>query len=222
MKLNRIVERTPFSIKRKAGFAVILTLFLVAGCLPSAKAPHLVDQYTLDYTPPAGATGTPFADSLKVERFSVAQAYNTTAMIYRPSAYRLSSYGYARWRVNPGDLITDYLARDFRSSGMFLGIFTYRDADDARFVVQGTVEEFLEADDGKEGKAVVIVSISLLDTKETEITKKLVFQRTYKAAEPMNEQSSMALAQGMSAAVKTVSGQVSRDISESVRRLGIK
>lgn len=219
MKLNRIVE---FSMKWKAWSAVMVALFLVAACLPGAKAPVLIDQYTLDYAPPSGAAGSPFADSLKIERFSVAQAYNTTAMIYRPSPYKLSTYGSARWRVNPADLLTDYFARDLRGSGMFLGVFTYRDTDDARFVLQGGIEEFLEVDDGGQGKATVSMSVSLLDTKESEITRRLVFQKTYRAEELMREQSSLALAQGMSAAVRKLSEQVSKDISDPVKRLMTK
>ena len=44
----------------------------------------------------------------------MAQAYNTTAMVYQPSAFKQETYNYHRWRVNPGYLVTDYLARDLR------------------------------------------------------------------------------------------------------------
>ncbi|HEY3277274.1 MAG TPA: ABC-type transport auxiliary lipoprotein family protein [Syntrophorhabdaceae bacterium] len=217
MRLFKGIDTHRFSIPPKAGMAIILPLLLLAGCFPSSKAPELVEQFTLEYRPPAKISAAPVPVSLKVDRFSVNQTYNNTSMVYRPSPYRLAVYGYTRWRANPGDLITDFLTRDIRNSGIFLGVFTYRDTENARFVIEGGVEEFLEDDEGAAGKAAICLSVSFIDTSEKELTKRLVFQKTYRAAEPLTEQSSRELARGMSVAVKTVSGLILNDVSEALR-----
>jgi ABC-type uncharacterized transport system auxiliary subunit len=206
----------------RAGIAAAISLCLLAGCLPGAKAPLLVDQYTLEYAPPVKSTAAPYNSSIRVDRFAVAQVYNASSMVYRPNPYRLATYGDSRWRVNPADMVTDYIVRDLRATGAFLGVFSYRDIETARFTIEGGVEEFLEVDEGSTGKAVLSLNIILIDTTETEITKRIIFQKTYRATEPLKEQSSAAFAQGMSAAVKSLSEQALKDISESVRRLGVK
>lgn len=56
--------------------------------------------------------------------FSVAQSFNSTAMVYKPQQNRLDSYPYSRWRVNPGDMVSDFLLRDIRKSLLFKGVFS--------------------------------------------------------------------------------------------------
>jgi ABC-type uncharacterized transport system auxiliary subunit len=222
MRQKDLMNKPWFSLPLKAGIAATLSLFLLVGCFPGAKAPELVEQYTIEYAPPVKSGGEPYKGSLKVGRFSVAQAYNTTSMVYSPAPYRLATYGYSRWRANPGDMVSDYFVRDLRASGRFLAVFSYRDPEEARFAVEGGVEELLEVDEGSTGKAVLNLSIALIDTKETEITRRLVFQKAYRMAEPMKEQSSAAFVQSMSVAAKNASDLVLKDISDAVQRVGVK
>ncbi len=192
---------------------------LLAGCFPGAKAPLMVDHYTLEYASPAFGNIKAVSEAIRVERFAVAQAYNTTSMLYKPAPYKLEAYGSARWRVGPGDILSDYLVRDIRSAGIFRGAFSYREGESARFVLEGGVEEFLEVDEKNKGTALLIVRIALIDSKETESTKRLVFQKSYRFAEPLAEQSAKSLAEGMSVAVQRLSEQALKDVLESVQRL---
>ena len=101
---------------------LLISLLLWCGC---GKPPMLVQKYLLDYpAPPVKAA--PLADSLKVEPFAVAQAFNTTAMVYRTIPYKSETYNYSRWRVNPGYLVADYLTRDLRNSRIFKAVLTRR------------------------------------------------------------------------------------------------
>ncbi len=204
---------------RGALCVALLAALVLSGCLPGAKAPLLIEQYTLEYTSPSLGGTPPTNEAIRIDRFSVAQSYNSTAMVYKPAPYRLASYNANRWRVNPADIVTDYLSRDLRNSGAFQGVFSYRNAENTRFVLEGGVEEFLEVDEQNTGRALLIVITTLLDTKEKEITKQIVFQRTYRFEEPLKEQSPEALARGMSNAMARLSEQLLKDLVGSLQRV---
>ena len=156
---------------------LLIFLLLWCGC---GKPPMLVQKYLLDYpAPPVKAA--PLADSLKVEPFAVAQAFNTTAMVYRTSPYKSETYNYSRWRVNPGYLVADYLIRDLRNSRLFKAVLATDSPTKARFALEGGVEEMQEVDQGEIWQASLALNITLLDTSENEITKRVVFQKKYQA-----------------------------------------
>ncbi|MFZ5448044.1 MAG: ABC-type transport auxiliary lipoprotein family protein [Thermodesulfobacteriota bacterium] len=127
-----------------------LALFL-SGC---GKPPVMIHKHLLEYSPPEAARRSPIPEALKVELFSVAQAYNSPAMVYRPDTYQSETYRYHRWRVNPGELVTDFLLRDLRHSGLFKAVFGYGSTPKTRFQLEGAVEEFLEVDAGEAWSAV--------------------------------------------------------------------
>ncbi len=199
---------------QEALLIVAIIVLSLTGCLPGTKPPLQIDLYTLEYTVSALDGISPVHETIRIDRFSIAQSYNSTAMIYRPAPYKLGVYNGHKWRVNPADLVTDHLLRDIRTSGMFRGVFSYRDPEKTRFVVEGSVEEFLEVDNGNTGKALLGVTITLLDTREKEVTKRLIFQRKYRVEETMKEQNPGALAQGMSNAMASISGRILKDLSE--------
>ena len=58
-----------------------------------------------------------------MERFQVAPFYNTTNIIYKEASIKRNAYHYHKWRANPEDLVTYFLARDLRETGLFNGKF---------------------------------------------------------------------------------------------------
>jgi ABC-type uncharacterized transport system auxiliary subunit len=199
---------------RRIWFLLLAMLFIV-GC-GGGKSTYVVQQYLLDYSPPALAGLTKTNEVLRVEPFSTAQAFTGTAMFYRPSPFELSSYSRERWRVMPGDMVTDFLLRDLRNAGTFTAILAYEDPGESRYVVTGTVAEFLEVDGSNGPRARLSVDATLLDTTQREITKRVVFQKTYTVEEPMKDKSARALAESMSGAMKKFSGELIADIHRGI------
>jgi cholesterol transport system auxiliary component len=200
--------------RRLWALAALVCIFLPAGCLPGSMVPPKVDYYTLDYPAPL-PPGTPLDETIKIDRFSVAQAYNSSAMVYRPEAYRLAVYHYHRWRTNPGDMATDCLVRDFRSSRLFRALFSYLQAENGRLEMDGAVEEFLESREGDGWKAVLGLSVTLLDRGKSGISSEIVFQKQYRAVEPIVDRSPEGFARGMSAAMARLSAQIIREVREA-------
>lgn len=201
-------------------FLPAAVVLLVAGCVAGGKAPVAIDQYVLEYAPPSFAGIRPSGEVVRVGRFAVAQAMNTPMMVYRNRPYENNVDYYNRWRVNPGDMVTDYLLRDMRNSGLFRAVFSYRDAEDGRYFLQGNVEEFLEVGGGGGRSAVITVHVSLLDVSQREITKRVLFQKKYGHAEVLEHNSASGLAQAMSRAMEKTSTQIIRDVASALN--GIK
>lgn len=212
--MRRRIERTPVLLL--LSFACIA---LLAGCLGRTKPPYQSDQYTLDYQPPAASAQQPLDELIRVERFSVAPAFNSTAMVIRTGQYRFDTYNYSRWRVNPADMVSGFILRDITRAGIFKGTYFYYDSDLSRYILEGYVDEFCESAQDSPG-ALLSVRITLLDTDEKNPVKQVVFQKQYRASVPMNDRSPDGLAAALSEAMKSVSGQLLSDINLTLKSGG--
>lgn len=177
-----------------------------------SKAPYLVEQYVLDYPPPVLENINKIEASIKFTRFSVAHIYNNTYMNYKINPYKIRAYSYSKWRVNPGDLVSDYIIRDLRNANMFIAVMSYHEPENPRFIVEGGVEEFVELIEKDKSYAYIALSLVLVDNKEREITGKVVFQKKYYAKEPMQDHSPEAFARSISIALSRLSGQFMNDL----------
>jgi cholesterol transport system auxiliary component len=192
------------------------TAFLLSGCF-GGQAGRTMQQYALEYTPevPQGVAMLP--ETLTVDKFTAAQLYSTTAMVYQEEPYQRNQYSYHRWRVNPADLVADSLLRDLRNAGMFRGVFQHRSSEPSRYLLTGDVEEFREYDDQEGRWALVSLNVTLLDTSRQALPDRLLFQKNYRIVEPIDEKIPAGLAKGMSQAVAKVSGLLMDDIFRIVR-----
>ncbi|MGE5844811.1 MAG: ABC-type transport auxiliary lipoprotein family protein [Syntrophaceae bacterium] len=193
---------------------LLSAMLFVTGC--GGRSTYVVQQYLLDYSPPVLAGQTKVAEAIRVESFSTSQAFASTAMLYRPSPLELSSYSRERWRVMPCDMVTDFLLMDLRNSGIFTAVLAYEDPGGGRYVVTGTVVEFLEVDGSDGPRARLSVDTTLLDTTQREIARRFVFQKTYTVEEMMKDKSARALAESMSGAMKKFSGELMVDIHRGI------
>lgn len=194
---------------------LIVLVLMAVGC---GKPPMLVHQYILEY--PASVLGgkTKSPEAVKVSLFSVAQAFNTNNMVYQPQPYKSDTYNYSRWRANPGYLVTDYLLRDFRDSHLFTAVFGPGSNGRFRYSLEGGVEEFQEVDEPGGWKAVLAVTVTLLDITKEELPQRVVFQKQYRIAEPMPDKTPQGLAQAMSKAMEHLSARIINDTYEATRK----
>jgi uncharacterized lipoprotein YmbA len=202
----------PVSMLKTA--ALLIPLLLWCGC---GQPPMLVQKYLLDYPAPV-VKAAPLEESLRVETFAVAEAFNSTAMVYRTSPYQAETYNYSRWRVTPGYLVTDYLARDLRDSHLFKAVLPAGSPTKARFTLEGGVQEIQELDQGETWQASLALTVTLLDTSQDDITKRVVFQKNYRAAESLTEKTPAGLAQAMSRALGQLSAQIITDVYQGAKK----
>jgi len=222
--MNRISKRISSGFTRLSpllSVAIVAAIlsFSIPGCIGRGKPAPMIEHYTFEYPSPTFPNLSRLEQTIKVERFSVAKAFNTVSMVFRPEAFKLDTYASNRWMVNPGDMTSDYLLRDLRNSGLFRAAFSYRDYEDARFMLEGGLEEFLEIDEGKTRSAVMTLSVNLLDMSRTGTPGRLVFQKKYRSVEPVTDADPAGLARAMSNGMAKVSAQVIKDVYDALAAL---
>lgn len=196
----------------------LLAVLILTGC---GKPPAMINRYVLEYPPPVLARLSPLETGLQVKLFAVNRAINRTEMVYKENPYRTGIYWYNRWRANPGYLVTDYLTRDLRDSGLFEAVFSYDLSGPARFDLEGDVVEFQENDTPGFWHAALTLNVTLLDTDKENLPEKVMFQRRYETREPMLTKDPQGLAEAMSRALQKLSRQIIDDVYRSVQqRLG--
>lgn len=201
-----------------AAILLVLAIIPAAGCnLPGSKPHIMVKQWTLEYKPPQPAASQQPA-SLKIMRFQAAQAVMGNEMIYRPMPNERGVYNYNRWLVIPSDLVGDFLLRDLRAEAALTAVYSNRQPQRPRFKLEGGVEEFLEVDSAEAWRASLKVNLTLLDTKQDNITQRLLFQRNYIFTSKMASKDPAGLAQAMSRAMAKFSAQARADINKAIEK----
>ncbi len=141
-------------------------------------------------------------------------------MVYKTQMYRLDAYPYSRWRVYPGDMVSDFLLRDIRKSLLFKGVFSYYSDEPVRYILEGAIEEFFESDEGSESSAVLVVNITLLDRTEKAMSKKILFQKAYRFVSPVREKSPEGFTGGMSANMARLAEALIKDLDNTLKEKG--
>ena len=192
-----------------------LALFCSA-CLDLKQPSNKIDYYSLEYDPPRIGDLQPLAAVIKVEQFSVTPLYNTHKIIYRDSAYKRAAYTYHKWRANPGASVTYLLARDMQQSQLFKAVLTRRSQLPYAYLLEGSVDEFLESDTRDGCQAVLALSIVLMAAHEPDIAKKIRFQKTYQMSKPCERGNPESFAKAMSQAMSETSEKIINDVYENL------
>lgn len=199
--------------KYNKALVIILTgisLFLTA-CIDLKQPKNKIEYYTLEYDPPSAGVRRPLPRTIRVTRFSVSPVYNSSRIVYRDKAFKRQTYAYYMWRANPGDLVSYFLSRDMRQSGLFKAVLTPGSSFPSSYLLEGSVDDFYELDRENGWEAVLSVSVAVIDEKELDISKKILFQKTYRSTKPCRQKNPRSLAQAMSRAMSEVSEKIIKD-----------
>jgi cholesterol transport system auxiliary component len=203
---------------------VILLSFLLSltGCLNLKQPRTQINYFTLEYPPPASAAGRfpALDDVIRVKQFSVSPIYNSNRIIYRNKSFQRQAYAYSRWRANPADLVTYYLVRDMQASARFKAVVPPDSGFAASQTLEGTVDDFLEADGEPAWEAVLAVSIVLVDESQLDISRQILFQKSYHTRKPCRQRDPQALAAAMSLAMSELAGRIIDDVYEFLAARG--
>ena len=196
----------------------LTVLFLAVGCVNFKQPRNRVQHYMLEYTSPEMKDLKPLPVSLKVDRFSVAPAYNTNRIIFRDGSFKRDEYFYHKWRANPGDMVTYFLSRDIRDSGLFKAVLPHGSEFPFSCVLEGSVDEFVEWDSPEGWYGVLGVTITLMAENEPDVTKRILFQKTYRAEKPLTEKNPQGLTQALSLAMADISKNIIMDIYSVLKK----
>jgi len=212
-------ETTINRASRIIGNCLILffCFLLLPGCVGTGKPQASVENYLIDYPAPIFEKLNKIDDTIRVNRFTIATAYNNTNMIFRQDNYSLDSFNYNRWAANPADMIGDNLLRDLQAAGIFRAAFSRYVVDEGRYVVQGGIEEFYLRRNLLSNSAVISLEITLKDTKQRETGLRILFQKKYHQEESLTDQSPRGYCQAMSRAMQKLEPQIVNDIYQGIK-----
>ncbi|NTW77480.1 MAG: hypothetical protein HGB33_06860 [Syntrophaceae bacterium] len=197
---------------------IFFCVAIIPGCVSTAGKPQApVEMYLIDYPAPTFAIPDKIDDTIRLDRFSIATAYNNNHMIFRQDNYTFDSFNYNRWAVNPADMVGDILLRDLQAGRLFRAVFSRYAVDEGRYIVSGGIEEFFLRKDSSSNSAVISLEITLKDTKQRETGKRIIFQKKYSREEALTEQSPRGYCQAMSRAVQKLSVQIINDIYQGIK-----
>jgi len=203
-------------------FIVFAVTAMLSGCLGKQRSPVKIDYYTLEYALNKFQDLKTIPFVLYIERFSVAPVYNSNNIIYKTRQFKRNAYNYHKWRANPGDLITSFLSRDLKNSSLFKAVFEPGSRFSSTHIISGTVDEFFEQDEKHSWTAILTVSITLIKANETDISKRIIFQKRYKTSEKCRRKNPRAIAEAMSKAMAGISEMIITDVYKSLAVNGLE
>lgn len=194
----------------KARYGIcILALFLLSGCLGGTAAPVATTCYTLEYPPPGPAVRAAADTVLRLERLESPAAPAGRDMLFRSGPFVRAAYRYHRWHVPAADMVQGLLLRDLRAAGLFRAVLSPEEAGEARYLLSGQVEEFLQREEKGTVLATLSIGVTLVDAGTGD---RVLLQKTYRLAEPLDSRRPADLAKGMSAAMARFSRELVHDI----------
>jgi cholesterol transport system auxiliary component len=202
---------------KRANILLLSLTLLLGGCVNLKQPSRKIDYYTLEYATPQMLRPAPLSIVFKMERFAVAPTYNTSRIIFRDKSFKRNAYVYHQWRANPGDLVTHFLGRDMRQSGLFKAVLSKSGRAPSSYVLDGSVDEFFECDVDEKWMAVLSLGITLMAENEPDISKRILFQRTYGTKEACKRKNPQALAEAMSRAMAKLSTEIIEDIYDHLK-----
>ena len=192
----------------RVGLLLFFCLVIIQGCVSTGKPQMQTESYLIDYKVPVFEKFAKIDDVVRINRFSIATAYNNSNMIFRQDGFSLDSFNYNRWAVNPADMVGDNLLRDLQESGYFRAAFSRYAVDEGRYILQGGIEEFYLRTDKSGNAAVISLEITLKDIKQREATRRIIYQKKYRHEELLKDNSPRGYCQAMSLAMQKLSQQI--------------
>ncbi len=197
-----------------------LLLFSLGGCLSFNQPSLRVDYYTLDYSPQVkpGDGTVPLPEIIKIAQFSAAPPYDTNMMIYSDKKFSQSSYNYHSWRANPADLVTYYLRRDLQAGHNYAAVLPPLSLTSPTYIVEGIIDEFMEKDDATDWYAMLAVNITLKRNHELDVSREIIFQKSFSYKIKCLDKKPLSVAQAMSQAMAKLSVAVNSSILQALSK----
>ena len=209
-------------MKRRTGkgatLPLIVILVLLAACAGS-KSNQPTYYYTLDYPSPAAPEFQKLPYVLRVDRFAATPPFDTQRIIYADKGLHRNAYAHFQWIAAPGEMLAFFLGRDLRSSDAFIAVLPPDATALTSHTIKGWVETFLEEDYATTGQAALRLNITLIDARETDVSRRILFQKAYSAKTDCAAKTPAALAEAMSQAAAQVSARMVQDIYDALTHI---
>jgi cholesterol transport system auxiliary component len=191
-----------------AGTCLAIIMMCPTGCLDLKKSYPEKRSFVLDVGAPPQETPANGAIVLKINKLRVSPIFAGRAMVYRVADLQYETDFYDEWFVAPGTLVTQQVHQWLSRSAGFEMVVVGTNHVEPTHLLEGTVTEFY-GDFRAAPRAVLGLELHLLDA----LHERQFFRRTYHQDVPLSDQSSDALARGLTEALRAVLVDVAKDIA---------
>ena len=192
-------------------FLTIVATLMMGGCINLKQASLEIHYYTIEYDPPQAVNATPLPHIVKIEQFQVSPLYDSNRIVIKNEDFIRDEFIYHKWRANPGELVSFFLARDFSETRRFQASLFYESSLPYTHLITGVVEDYyLQTGDANE--AVLAVAINLVDNTRRGQDKFILMQKKYRLSVETPTGSPSDLAKAMSTAVRQISSQILNEV----------
>lgn len=192
-----------------AGTCLAVIMMCPTGCLDLKKSYPEKRSFVLDVGAPPQETPANGAIVLKINKLRVSPLFAGRAMVYRVADLQYESDFYDEWFVAPGTLVTQQVHQWLSRLAGFETVVVGTNHIEPTHLLEGTVTEFY-GDFRAAPRAVLGLELHLLDLMHE---RQSFFRRTYHQDVPLSDQSSDALARGLTEALRAVLVDVAKDIA---------
>ncbi len=133
-------------------------------------------------------------------------------IVYHPSPEEVGFYEYARWAMNPGQAITEYVVESLRAQSLFNSVSVHERGSEAAYVLSGRIERLDEVDQGRDVRVVCTVSAQLLDTR----TKAVVWRDTASQTVQVEKRDMRGVVSSLSSAARTAADRLLKSMAEDL------
>lgn len=203
----------------KRVFLFFIFSLLICGCISAKNRYRKINYYTFEYETPGFFGYQPLPFVIRFDRFRVAPQYNTSNIIYQEKKFKRNAYDDHKWRAHPGELVAYFLARDFKQSSLFRGVFAPNTRFPSSHLIEGIIDDFYELHAKNHWEAVLSIDITLINLKEPDISKKILFQKRYHTKEVCDQKNTRAFMEAMSKAMLRVSQMIISDIYNTLKKV---
>ena len=201
-------------IKKRWWFLGLLLPGLM-GCvsfhLPTSAPPV---YYQLDYQSPSVHCPCPFAEGLRVWKFTSSSPYGRTDMVVLKPDGQIQFSSTFQWIAPPGTMVAEKLLRDLTMNRLFPQVVSSNDPATVPLELSGHVFLFASERSGAISRAALHVEVSLIDNTKP---RKVILHREYDLrSAPFMENTSAAFARAMSTVMRELSERFQRDLCSTL------
>jgi ABC-type uncharacterized transport system auxiliary subunit len=194
-------------------FIILFLVLTVCSCSVLNKRPRYEARYyNLEYPSPTFNQAETLPAIIKMAPFKAAPQLDSLHLLYRDQSFQIKTYPYHRWRAYPSELVGYFLLRDMRSSGLFRAVLPNSSRSSAPYVLEGSVDKFLEKDGAGQWEAVLNLSITLIRRESKHNPNAILLQKEYRAVKTCAHRSPSAVAEAMSRAMAGISKEIILDL----------
>lgn len=192
--------------------AIFVLTMLMGGCTNIKHAPLEIHYYTLEYDPPRSVETNPLPYTIKIELFQSSPLYDSNRIIFKKEDFTRDEYTYHKWRAQPGELVSFYLARDFSDTGRFQAALSYESTLPYSHLITGVVEDFY-LQKGDTNEAVLSIAVNLVEGVHRNQGNAILMQKKYRLGIESQADGLQGFAKAMSTAMQQVSAEILRDVA---------